>query len=388
MNLRASHLATPIRSAYRLLGLTGVVLALAACGADESSQQSNQRPAPVVTVEPVQISDAKMVQEYPARVRGAREVEVRARISGVLLERSHEEGSEVQEGDLLFRIDPTPMNIQLKQAEAAQATAVAEQRQAQRDWKRAEQLFERGALSASERDRIRSQLDFAEAGLARAQAEVDEAKLNLSYTKVLAPLSGSTSLEVLPEGSLLSAGSLLTTIVQQDPVHVIFALPERDAAIQRTARVADKSLESDVELLLPDGSVYSRPASVDFTSSRIDNATGTITVRAVVENPDRQLIPGQFVRARVLLRQFEDQIIVPTEAVGADARGPNVWVVNAESKAELRPVQLGTVIGDRQVIEKGLQPGDQVVINGQVGLQPGMSVRIADAAPANAAGGE
>lgn len=388
MNLRASHLATPIRSAYRLLGLTGVALALAACGADESSQQSNQRPAPVVTVEPVQISDAKMVQEYPARVRGAREVEVRARISGVLLERSHEEGSEVQEGDLLFRIDPTPMNIQLKQAEAAQATAVAEQRQAQRDWKRAEQLFERGALSASERDRIRSQLDFAEAGLARAQAEVDEAKLNLSYTKVLAPLSGSTSLEVLPEGSLLSAGSLLTTIVQQDPVHVIFALPERDAAIQRTARVADKSLESDVELLLPDGSVYSRPASVDFTSSRIDNATGTITVRAVVENPDRQLIPGQFVRARVLLRQFEDQIIVPTEAVGADARGPNVWVVNAESKAELRPVQLGTVIGDRQVIEKGLQAGDQVVINGQVGLQPGMSVRIADAAPANAAGGE
>ena len=329
-----------------------------------------------------------MVQEYPARVRGAREVEVRARISGVLLERSHEEGSEVQEGDLLFRIDPTPMNIQLKQAEAAQANAVAEHRQAQRDWERAEQLFERGALSASERDRIRSQLDFAEAGLARAQAEVDEAKLNLSYTKVLAPLSGSISLEVLPEGSLLSAGSLLTTIVQQDPVHVIFALPERDAAIQRTARVADKALESDVELVLPDGSVYSRPATVDFTSSRIDNATGTITVRAVVENPDRQLIPGQFVRARVLLRQFEDQIIVPTEAVGADARGPNVWVVDAESKAELRPVRLGTVIGDRQVIEEGLQPGDRVVVNGQVGLQPGMAVRIADADPANAANGE
>ena len=388
MNLRASHLAAPIRSAYRLLGLTGVALTLAACGAEDSSQPSNQRPAPVVTVEPVQASDAKMVQEYPARVRGAREVEVRARISGVLLERSHEEGSEVQEGDLLFRIDPTPMNIQLKQAEAAQANAVAEHRQAQRDWERAEQLFERGALSASERDRIRSQLDFAEAGLARAQAEVDEAKLTLSYTKVLAPLSGSTSLEVLPEGSLLSAGSLLTTIVQQDPVHVIFALPERDAAIQRTARVADKALESDVELVLPDGSVYSRPATVDFTSSRIDNATGTITVRAVVENPDRQLIPGQFVRARVLLRQFEDQIIVPTEAVGADARGPNVWVVDAESKAELRPVRLGTVIGDRQVIEEGLQPGDRVVVNGQVGLQPGMAVRIADADPANAANGE
>lgn len=375
--------ATPLSRLFLLALFAG---SLTACGEDDSGQQQQDRPAPVVTVQEVAFGSADMIQEYPGRVRGAREVEVRARISGVILERTYEEGAQVEENDVLFRLDPIPMRIQLDQAEAALQNVRAELRQAERDWERAKQLFERGALSASERDRAQSQVEFGRAGIAQAEARVSEAKVNLSYTEVRAPMGGSTSLEVLPEGSLVEPGSLLTKLIKQDPVHVAFALPERDAAIQRTARSNDDSVSGKVSILLPDGSQYPLTGQVDFTSSSIDNATGTISLRAVFDNPDGQLIPGQFVRIRMVLRRFENVLMVPTQAIGADAGGPTVYVVNGESQAELRHVEPGVAIGNLQIINSGLEDGDRVVVNGQVGLQPNMPVRIAE--PAAAANGE
>lgn len=366
-------------SLIRLLAVFGLLGLLAGCGS-ESGDQPRERPPALVTVEEVERTNVELMREYPARVRGAREVEVRARIPGVLQERVYREGAQVEEGDLLFIIYPEPLQIVAEQAKASLANAQAEMRQAEREWDRAQQLFERGAISASERDRLNSQLDFARAGLAEAQARLNGAQLNLSYTQVRAPMAGSTSLEVLPEGSVLAVGALLTTITRQDIVHVLFALPEKDAAVQRASQLEEESQSATVRLELADGSEYSLPGNIDFTSSNIDSATGTITLRAVFDNPDRQLIPGQFVRVRLVLQRYENQITVPTQAVGADAQGPQVYVVQDNATVEKRAVELGAIIDDRQIISEGLQPGERVVVNGQVGLMPGMAVKMSNAA--------
>lgn len=367
-----NSLAAALIRAFSLLAVTALV---SACGSGDQTATAEKTP-PMVTVQKVTLTDADLIQEYPARVRGAREVQVRVRISGVLQKRVYVEGADVEEGDVLFRIFPEPMQIQVKQAEAAKSNAIAEVKQAEREWERAKQLFERGALSASERDRNQSQLDFAHAGLDEADARLDEAKLNLSYTNVRAPMAGSASLEVVPEGSVLAVGALLTTLVKQDPVHVIFALPERDAAMQRAAQIEDNSLNGAVTMLMADGTEYPLTGSIDFTSSSIDNATGSITLRAVFDNPDRQLIPGQFVRIRLVLKHFSEQILLPSEAVGASAEGPQVLVVNDDSEVEVRKVKLGEILGQRHIILDGIEQGDRVVINGQVGLRAGVKVRV------------
>ena len=374
----------PGSAAFLAASRVHLVVAMAIAGmlvgcSDDAAQQTQQRPAAQITVEEVTRADVELTREYPARIRGAREVQVRARISGVLQERVYREGAQVEEGDLLFIIHPEPLQIVAEQAKAFRANAIAELRQAEREWDRAQKLFERGVISASERDRLISQLEFARAGLAEAEARLDETQLNLSYTQVRAPMDGSTSLEVLPEGSVLAVGALLTTITRQDIVHVLFALPEQDAAMQRAAQLKDDSVSGTVLLELADGSEYPLPGKVDFTSSSIDSATGTITLRAVFDNPERQLIPGQFVRVSMVLRQFNDEILVPTGAVGADAEGPLVWVVKDDETVERRAVELGPVIDERQVISGGLQIGERVVVNGQVGLMPGVAVRITNA---------
>jgi membrane fusion protein (multidrug efflux system) len=370
----------PLRQPLTLLML---VFGLSACSGENSEnagQGGSAQSAPEVITETAESVDVNVRQDYAGRARGAREVEVRARIQGILEERLYREGQIVREGDSLFRIDPRPAQAALQGARAQRQVAEADLRQAEREWNRISSLYERNAVSERDRDSARSALELAQANLAVAEAGVTEAELNLGYTDVRAPVNGVTSLEDLPEGSLIDQGTLLTTIVQQNPVHVRFSLPESDAAIQRAAREAmtDSASASDVDasLVMANGEVYERTGTVDFTASTLDPRTGTVSARAVFPNPENQIIPGQFVRVRVQLQNLQSVVTVPEKAVTEGADGPQVFVVDDDNMARVRPVRLGPVVGGRQVILEGLAGGETFITSGLVNLRDGTEVRV------------
>lgn len=373
-----------IPSFLRRLAAPFLLILLAACG-DEPSEQGQAGgqgggPPPQVAVMTTERQDIEVHTDYAGRVRGAREVEVRARVEGILQKRLYEEGEVVEEGKSLFAIDPEPFALSLQAARAERNRVEAELQQAEREWRRVSRLYEQNAISERERDSALSTLELARASLALANAEVDQARLELDYTDVAAPAPGVTSLEVLPEGSLVERGSLLTTITQLDPVHVRFALPESDAALQRQAREAmgrsgNGETRRDATLILPEGEEYERTGEIDFTASTINPQTGTVLARAIFPNPEHTIVPGQFVRVRLLLRTLEDAVSVPEVAVGEGPESAQVFVVDEENVVHARQVTLGPVVEGKQVITEGLEAGEQVIVNGQVAVQDGMTVQ-------------
>ncbi|RBP76233.1 efflux RND transporter periplasmic adaptor subunit [Marinobacter nauticus] len=370
------------RKGLLFAGLSTLLMLTGCSGQDGEGQQAGAggMPPAAVVVQQATLADVTVRQDYAGRARGAREVEVRARISGILEQRLYEEGQMVREGDALFRIDRKPAAAALQRARAQRQVAEADVQQAEREWKRISSLFERNAVSERERDSAQSALELARANLAVANAGVAQAELDLGYTDVTAPISGVTSLEDFPEGSLIDTGTLLTTIVQLDPVHVRFALPENDANIRRAAREgmvrADQEQNVSARLVLADGSEYDLDGRIDFTASTLDPRTGTVSARAVFPNPEHVIVPGQFVRVRVELQSFDDVITVPEKAVTQGQNGPVVYVVDEESKARVRQVELGPVSDGRQILLSGLEAGDRYIVSGLVNLRDGAAVNV------------
>lgn len=370
------------RKGLLFAGLSTLLMLAGCSGEDSESQQAGAggMPPAAVVVQQAKPADVTVRQDYAGRARGAREVEVRARISGILEQRLYEEGQMVREGDALFRIDRKPAAAALQRARAQRQVAEADVQQAEREWNRISSLFERNAVSERDRDSAQSALELARANLAVANAGVAQAELDLGYTDVTAPISGVTSLEDFPEGSLIDTGTLLTTIVQLDPVHVRFALPENDANIRRAAREgmvrADQEQNVSARLILADGSEYDLDGRIDFTASTLDPRTGTVSARAVFPNPEHVIVPGQFVRVRVELQSFDDVITVPEKAVTQGQNGPVVYVVDEESKARVRQVELGPVSDGRQILLSGLEAGDRYIVSGLVNLRDGAAVNV------------
>lgn len=364
------------RGAMPAAALIIAALALVACSDQEQSQQ---RPAPPVRFMTVEAADVTTEAEYAGRVRGSREVEVRSRVEGILLERLYNEGQMVAAGDELFRVDPERYEIAVQRAEAELTNARASYNQAQREWRRIRELYEQNAVSERDRDQAQSALELAEAGVALARAGLASAQLNLDWTRVTAPISGVTGLETVSEGSLISTGALLTTITQTDPVHVRFSLPERDAVMQQRARRAmrgrGENTEQTARLELPDGREYTTPGRVDFTDATIDPRTGSVSARAVFPNTDGELVPGQFVRIRMTTRSFDQVFSVPREAVTQGADGARLFIVGNDDTVSARLVELGPTSGESRIIISGLENGERVVVSGLNNLRDGMPVQ-------------
>lgn len=333
-------------------------------------------PAPSVMAVEISPADLPMTYEYAGRTAGSREVEIRARVSGILLQRNYVEGQPVTQGDLLFTIDPAPF-------EAALAQAQARLTQTERDWKRADVLIKEKALSPREYDEAKSAYE-------QAKAEVKTARINLDYTTVTAPISGITSKEGLSEGSLVTADtSLLTRIAQLDPVYVEFSIPDSEAIYQRQQLASGAMVQPDdgkltIEIFFGDRRDTPFHGVVDFTDSVIDPQTGTVRARGVLQNADNAVLPGQFVRVALKGLTLKQATIIPDTAVMQGPMGTFVYTITPEGKAAITPVTLGALAGKNRIVTSGLSEGDKVITEGMIKVQPDAPVTIIDpnAAPA------
>ena len=359
-----------------------IPLLISACG--QGDVEAPQRPPTLVDVMQFEPRTVVVEREYAGRMRGSREVEVRARAEGILVTRLFAEGQVVEEGQPLFVLDPDPFRIALQSADAERANAQAARNQARREYDRIRGLLDQNAISRREYDRALADRELAEASLARADAAVASAALNLEWSTVAAPVGGITGLETVSEGNLISRGNLLTTISQLDPIHVRFSMPESDALLRQadlrelTAQgmTAEQiAVARSVRLVLPDGSTYPTPGYMDFTDSTVDPRTGTVSARAIFDNPDHVLTPGQFVRIRASVRLLRDVILIPQDAVRHGRTGAQVFVME-EGVVRARTVQLGPVVEGSQVILDGIGPGDQVIVSGLAALRDGLPATI------------
>ena len=379
-----------------LLSAAALSLALvSACGQSNGQDKGGKghpgagMPPPEVNAVTVEPRALPVAYEYVGQTAGSREVEVRARVTGILMTRNFREGMRVEKGQSLFTIDPAPFQAALARAEADVAAAEARQEQASRNAARFKPLYAEKAVSQKEYDDAVSAEAINGADLKAARARLTEARLSLGYTKVESPVAGIAGKAQRSDGSLVSGPDvLLTSVTQVDPIWVNFGIPDNDAArLQREAEAGRLALPKggfEVQLRLADGSMYGKSGRLNFSDVRVNPATGTREARAELPNPNGgALRPGQFVRVILKGATIPDAVTVPQRAVLESPQGGKfVYVVDDKGSAQPRPVQAGEWSGENWVITSGLKQGEKVITDGVMKLGPGAPVRIAEAKPA------
>lgn len=349
-----------------------------ACGQQKQEGAAGAAmPALPVSVVEVQPTSVPIRAEAVAQTEGAKEVEVRPRVGGILLKKLFQEGEPIKAGQVMFQIDPVPFQIAVQQAEAQLAQQKARIVQTQRESDRLKGLLDTQSISQREYDNAVSDNAVATATLLQYEALLREAKLNLSYTSVTAPTSGIAGRFQFSEGALVSANtSLLTTIVQLSPIWVRFSLS--DSELSALGGQLTSQNVKNIQLVLSDGTEFPESGKLNFSASEIDPALGTQQLRAVFENASRSLLPGQFVRARVTTGTRDGVFVIPQTAVLTGDQGKFVYVAEKDASgkeiAAIRPIQEGGWQGKNWVVLAGLKAGEKLIVDNLIKIRPGAPV--------------
>jgi len=384
-----------LRRLSRILLVSGCVIAAAACGHGGKPTEQAKPPAEV-TVVTVKPADVSVSWEFIAQVQSSRQVNIQARVNGFLEKRVYNEGAIVKEGDTLFLMDKKPFEAQLEAAEAALKRQQASLQVARANLARVKPLAAANALSQKDLDDATGAFLSTGAAVDQAEATVEQARLNLSYTTISAPVTGITGAAKQQDGTYLNVlNSQLTTVAVLTPMYVNFSVSEnelqslRDQAAKGLLIMPDKG-GYEVEVILVDGSVFPHTGRITFSDFEFNQQTGMFLVRVSIDNPDGLLRPNQYVRVRLHGAVRPNAILVPQRAVQQGSQGHFVWVVDQDGKAANRPVTIGDSYGNDWFIFDGLHTGDQVVVDGALTLRPDEPVKatpLVEKAAAVQAGG-
>ena len=353
-----------------------LLLSLTACNDANVTQKAP--PAPHVVVETIKETLIRPEIGFIGRTEATEDVSIRSQVEGVLLKRHFTGGDDVEKGTLLFEIDPAPYKTIVEQQKASLKHAQSAFKIAKNRWQRGKKLSKTGAMSEMDIDELTASMNQTEADVAIKQAALDTAQLDLSYTKIIAPISGRISRSQVSTGDLITANNLeLATLVQLNPIWVNFQVAEKTLnkarnAFKNGARIATDDLT--VTIALSDTVNYEHIGKIDFVDNRIDQSTGTLAIRAVFDNPEALLLPGQYTSLSLSLPDEDNVILISQSSVQEEQQGRFVLVVDSENKIEKRMVTLGSRYDVRWEVIKGLEIGEKIVVEGLQKVRVGIVV--------------
>lgn len=364
-----------------------IISALLLTGCDNSGDQQAQPQAPQVSVHVVHSEPLSVTTELPGRTSAFRVAEVRPQVSGIILKRNFVEGSDIKAGESLYQIDPATYQAAWNSAKGDEAKAEAAAAIAHLTVKRYVPLLGTQYISQQEYDQAVATARQADADVVAAKAAVENARINLAYTKVTSPIDGRIGKSSVTEGALVTNGQAdaMATVQQLDPIYVDVTESSNDFMRLKQESLQRGDDSKSVQLIMENGQPYSLKGSLQFSDVTVDESTGSITLRAVYPNPQHTLLPGMFVRARIDEGVNPQAILVPQQGVTRTPRGDaTVLIVNAQNQVENREVTAAQAIGDKWLITSGLQNGDKVIVSGLQKVRPGVTVKATEdtAAPA------